>query len=145
MPTEQFSPGYLADLYHQISDICAVLGGFAVASLTVLLTTALDRRIASWAAGAAAVAAGCLIASTFLSAIISTDAGKRSATTFAELTPEILPLISLQSPFFALGLYALLLSLGLSGWIRSRRTGVATSVGAAIGAIGITAGFAATI
>lgn len=139
-----FPPDYLADLYSQISSLAAVLGGFAVAALTVLLAAAPEKRVASWAAGASAFAAGSLIAVTFLSAIISTDAGKRDATSFGELTPEIIPLLTYQGLLFPLGLYALLVCLGLCGWVRSTRTGIATTVAAVIGAIGVTAGFAAT-
>ena len=139
-----FPPGYLPDLYGQISSLAAVLGGFAVAALTVLLTTSPEKRGASWASGASAFAAGSLIAATFLSAIISTDAGKRNATTFGELTPDVIPLLTYQGVLFPLGLYALLLSLGLCGWIRSKRTGIATTVAALTGAIGVTAGFVAT-
>ncbi|MEO1483224.1 MAG: hypothetical protein AAFU77_14050 [Myxococcota bacterium] len=39
---------------------------FAIATLTVLLTTAPEKRVASWAAGASAMAAGALIATTFV-------------------------------------------------------------------------------
>ncbi len=145
MPETPFPPGYLELLYEQISSLSAVLGGFAIASLTVLLTAAPERRVASWAAGAAGVSAGALIATTLLSAILSSDAMKRGATSFADFTPGILSLTTIQGVLFPLGIYALLLSLGLCGWIRSRRVGVATSVAAAVGALGVTAGFAATV
>ena len=144
MIEQSFPAGYLPDLYGQISSLAAVLGGFAIAALAVLLTATPEKRVASWAAGASSFAAGALIASTFLSAIISTDAGKRDATAFGELTPDIIPLVMYQGVLFPLGLYALLFSLGLCGWIRSRRTGIATTVAAAVGAIGVTAGFVAT-
>lgn len=143
--TETFPPGYLADLYGQISSLAAVLGGFAVASFIVLLTVAPEKRIASWAAGAASFAAGSLIASTFLSAILSTDAGKRNAASFADLTPSIAPLLTYQGTLFPLGLYALFVALGLCGWIRSKRTGIASTIAALIGAAAVTAGFAATV
>ena len=145
MIEQSFPAGYLPDLYGQISSLAAVLGGFAIATLAVLLTATPEKRAASWASGASAFAAGARIASTFRSAIISTDAGKRDATSFGELTPDIIPLLTYQGYLFPLGLYALLLSLGLCGWIRSKRTGVATTIAALIGAVGVTAGFVATV
>jgi hypothetical protein len=142
---DTFPPGYLADLYGQISSLAAVLGGFAIAALAVLLTAAPEKRVASWATGASAFAAGALISSTFLSAILSTDAGKMNAGGFGDLTPSVLPLVTYQGFLFPLGLYALLFALGLCGWIRSKRTGIASTLAALIGAAAVTAGFAATI
>jgi hypothetical protein len=43
---------------------------------------------------------------------------------------------------FMLGLYALLVSLGLSGWIRSRATGLTTGIVAGIGLLMVTWGVA---
>lgn len=139
----EYAPGYLELVYQQISSTSAVLGGFAIATLALLLDDAPGRRIASWAAGAAGMAAGLLISTTFLAAIVSSDAMKNEALSFADLTPRVESLVPIVGPLFPLGIYALLLSLGLSGWIRSPGTGIATSIAALIGAVCVTVGFIA--
>lgn len=139
----EYTPGYLELVYQQISSTSAVLGGFAIATLALLLDDAPGRRIASWAAGAAGVAASLLISTTFLAAIVSSDAMKNKALSFADLTPRVESLVPIVGPLFPLGIYALLFSLGLSGWIRSTGTGIVTSIAALIGAVCVTIGFVA--
>jgi hypothetical protein len=141
----EYPPDYLQYLYEQISSIAAVLGGFSVATLMLLLDAAPNRRIASWAASTSGLAAALLIGVTFLASILAADAMKTSAVTFADLTPSIQPLVGVVSLAFLMGFYMLLASLGMSGWIRSKRTGIATSVAAAIGMILIAVGYAATM
>ena len=141
----EYPPDYLQYLYEQISSIAAVLGGFSVATLMLLLGAAPNRRIASWAAATSGLAAALLIGVAFLASILAADAMKTSAVTFADLTPSIQPLVGVVSLAFLMGFYMLLASLGMSGWIRSKRTGIATSVAAAIGMILITVGYAATM
>ena len=144
MPETEFAAGYLQLLYQQISSISAILGGFSITTLALLLDDAPERRIASWAAGSAGMAACLFISTTFLAAILSSDAMKTGATSFADLTPSIVPLVRIVGPLFPLSIYVLLLSLGLTGWIRSTWTGIATSVAAIIGGVFVAIGFMAT-
>ncbi len=139
-----YPPDYLQYLYEQISSIAAVLGGFSIATLTLLLDAAPKRRIASWAVATSGLAAALLIGVTFLASILASDALKTNAVRFADLTPSIQPLVGVVSLAFLLGFYALLASLGMSGWVRSTRTGIATSLAAALGMILIAMGYAAT-
>ena len=139
----RFTTGYLQHLYQQIASISAVLGGFSIAALTVLLTAESRSRIVSWAAAASGFAASLFIGTTFLASILASDAMKRNPTTFSDLTPSVQPLVGIVGPLFPLGMYVLLLSLGLCGWVRSVRTGIATSIAALIGAALITVGFVA--
>ena len=127
-----------------MSSIAAVLGGFSVATLTLLLDAASNRRIASWAIATSGIAAALLIGVTFLASILAADAMKMDATTFAELTPSIQPPVGVVSFALLIGFYALLANLGMSGWIRSKRTGIATSVAAAVEMGLIALGYAAT-
>ena len=140
----EYPPDYLQYLYEQISSISAVLGGFSIATLTLLLDAAPKRRIASWAVATSGIAASLFIGVTFLASILASDALKTNAVTFEDLNPSIQPLIGIVSLGFLIGFFTLLGSLGMSGWIRSKRTGIATSVAAAIGMILIGIGYAAT-
>ncbi len=139
-----YPPEYLQYLYEQIASIAAVLGGFSITTLAVLLTAAPNRSIASWAAAASGVAAGLLTGTTFLASILASDALKTNATTFSDLNASVQPLVSIVSLSFLIGFYMLLLSLGMAGWIRSQRTGIATTVAAAVGALLVTMGYLAT-
>ena len=140
----EYPPDYLQYLYEQISSISAVLGGFSVATLTLLLDAAPKRRIASWAVATSGIAASLFIGVTFLASILASDALKTSAVSFEDLHPSIQPLIGIVSFGFLIGFFTLFGSLGMSGWIRSKRTGIATSIAAAIGMILIGIGYAAT-
>ena len=141
----EYPPGYLEYLYEQIASISSILGGFSIAALTVLLTAKPKQRIASWATGSAGLAAGILISTSFLASILASDALKTNATNFSELTASIQPLVGIVGPLFPVGIYTLLISLGLSGWVRSKATGITTSVAALIGLICVTYGFFATV
>ena len=121
----EYPPDYLQYLYEQISSIAAVLGGFSVATLMLLLDADSNRRIASWAAATSGLAAALLIGVTFLASILTADAMKLNALAFTDLTPSIQPLVGIVSLTFLMGFYTLLASLGMSGWIRSKRTGIA--------------------
>jgi hypothetical protein len=126
-------PEFLSEIGRQIASLSAFLGGFAATFLGILLQSADSRRRAGWAAGAAAVASVsfmiAVIAGTLVAIVLNPDAPPNLAT------PEFLPWVrTVIFVTFAIGIYANLLSLGLSGWIRSRTLGIVTSVAALIAA-----------
>lgn len=134
MAMQPMNAEFLAEMGRQIAFLSAFLGGFAATFLGVLLQSPSSRRHVGWAAGAAAVASA-----SFLIAVIS-------GTLFAVVlhpgaplgiaNPTFLPQVrTLMLITFALGIYSILLSLGLSGWIRSRQLGIVTSVAALISAL----------
>lgn len=140
MPDPLLPPDYIADLYGQLASIAVVLGGFAVAALNLLPRSDSEKRIASWAAGTAALSAAALISTAILSVIVSAHAGRGDVAASGELTSSATALLTLLSGLFPLGLYALLFSIASCGWIRSRETGWATTAAALVGAVGVTAG-----
>jgi len=125
---------FLAETGRQIASLSAFLGGFSATFLGILLQSPNSRRHVGWAAGAAAVASA-----SFILAVIS-------GTTLALVMhpgappdivkPTFLPQVRiLIIVAFTCGIYSMLLSLGLSGWIRSRQLGIVTSVAALVSAI----------
>lgn len=125
---------FLSEIGRQIASLSAFLGGFAATFLGILLQSSSSRRHVGWAAGAAAVASAsfmiAVIAGTLVALVLNPEAPQNLAT------PEFLPWVrSVIFVTFGLGIYANLLSLGLSGWIRSRSLGIVTSVAALIAAI----------
>ena len=120
---------FLAEAGKQIASLSAFLGGFAATFFGILLQSSDSRRHVGWAAGAAAVASAsfilAVISGTTLALVLHPGAPPSVAT------PTFLPqLQNLIFVSFPCGIYSILLSLGLSGWIRSRQLGIVTSVAA---------------
>jgi hypothetical protein len=130
------APGYLSALASQVGALSAFLGGFAATFLGTLLALQVRGRIGSWAIGFAVVSSAAFIvavvASTALLAVLHPQA------------PEVVRAGSAGGPraimtlCFGVGLYALLASLGVSGWTRSRGTGLTTSLAAGLGVVLVT-------
>lgn len=132
---EQLSPAYLSAIAVQTGGLSAFLGGFAATFLGTLLALRVKGRTASVAIGFAVTSSV-----AFIVAVVG------STATVAALHPEG-PARQMASAGFAqvvmslgfvLGLYALLISLGVSGWLRSRGTGWTTSLAAGLGVLLVT-------
>ncbi len=124
---DSLTPEYLAELGRQLAAIAAFLGGFSITFFGTLLTIKSSRGISSWALGAAAVAAGSfsvtVIAVTML--ITSLHPG---APSYAMLSGHALARAQIVTALsLTLGILSLLLSLSFSGWMHSRKLGIATS------------------
>jgi hypothetical protein len=130
------SPVYLAALASQIGSLSAFLGGFAATFLGTLLALSVRGRTASMSIGFAVTSSVAFIvsvvASTALVAILHPNAPQAAQAVSSSGARTILTLS------FLFGLYSLLVSLGLSGWSRSRGTGLTTSVAAGFGVILVT-------
>ena len=127
-------PEFTSEIVKQIASMSAILGGFAATFLGVLLQSSDSRRHVGWAAGSAAIAAAsfiiAVIAGTLLGLVLNPEAPQGFAT--PSFNPWATRVLFVS---FAIGIYANLLSLGLSGWIRSRTLGIVTSVAAIIAAV----------
>ena len=128
---------FLAETGRQIASLSAFLGGFAATFFGILLKSTNSRRHVGWAAGAAAVASAsfilAVISGTTLALVMHPGAPPGIAK------PTFLPQVrSLILIAFSCGIYSILLSLGLSGWIRSRQLGIVTSVAALVSAAIVT-------
>src|SRR3954470_20007781 len=134
MTAPPVKPEFVAEIGRQIAALSAFLGGFAATFLGILLQSSSSRRQVGLAAGAAAVASAsfiiALIAGTLVAIVVNPEAPPDLAT------PEFFPWVrSVIFITFGVGIYANLMSLGLSGWIRSRSLGVVTSSAALVAAI----------
>lgn len=130
---EPLANGYLSDIAQQIGATSAFLGGFAATMLATLLALQAKGRAASWSIAASAVAAVAFIASVMGSIKLVAlthplaPASVSGAISGVGRTLGFLP--------FVVGLFALLLSVGASGFLRSKRMGWGTSLLAALGAL----------
>ena len=125
----------MAEYYRQFAFVSSVLAGFAFTFYGTLLTITAPHRTTNWAALLSVTASICFLivtlGTTFSAARVSRIA--LDAELPAELAAQQGPL----SMAFLAGILFLLTSFGLGGWIRSRRLGIATTVAAAFGVIGV--------
>lgn len=132
------SPDYLAEIFRQMAFIGAVLGGFSAAFLATMVTATQAGRIATVTIGAAAFAAASFVAVTVGATIVALNVMALGLSDF-----NAFPAATDRARFwtgllFLVGIYALILALGLCGWIRSRSTGWATTGAAVLATIGAT-------
>lgn len=121
--------GAMASIFQQLGSISAVLGGFAFASAGALLAATEQRggSAASVAVGAAILAAACFILSSMAWTLSSVRA--TGIASLAQALPaSTFTMHGAMSLVFELGALALLASLGMSGWVRSRRLGWFTTI-----------------
>jgi hypothetical protein len=125
---------FLGEAGRQIAFVSAFLGGFAATFLGILLQSPNSRRHVGWAAGAAAVASASFILAVVSGSLLGlvVNPGAPPGLTKPTLLP---PLRLLMAITFIVGINSSLLSLGLSGWVRSRQLGIVTSVAAFISAV----------
>ena len=124
---------YLAELARQIGFVSAFLGGVATTFLATLLSVRSARPVVGWTIGCSAAAALAFIISVLGSlawvAVLHPGSPSEPGGSAAR---EAQLLAALP---FALGILLLMLTIGTAGWIRSRRTGLATTTLAALGAL----------
>lgn len=121
------------ELFRQLAFINAILGGFAITFLSVLVTTNTKKKIVEWIVCVLFLAASCFVISTLgatFSAVIA------SGITDGDLPANVDALYEPISILFMLGIILLFVSLGLTGWLRSEKLGKITIVIAIISIIG---------
>jgi len=124
----------MSDRLAELAAISAVLGGFAITFLSVVLTHADARRRVGVALGLATAGSACFFVSALgWSLVASRGAGPRGAdAAFDALYAALNPPLSI---LFIMGIGLLYAVLGLSGWLRSRPLGITTTVIAVLAAL----------
>lgn len=133
MQLQQLLAEYLAELARQLSFVSAFLGGFAATFLGTLLFAPAESRAARWA-----IALTALSSSTFIVAVLWTTMltvgldphAPGGAVSARGTQARVISVLAVM-----VGIYALLASIGLSGWLRSRRLGWITSTIATVAAL----------
>ena len=123
---QDLPPAYLAEIARQLASVSALLGGFSATFLATLLFARVEHRLASWTIGGSALSACLFIVSvlalTMLMIGLNPSAPPGMVPEASVLRARVVGLLS-----FLIGMYALLATLGLSGWLRSRRMGWVTT------------------
>jgi hypothetical protein len=125
----------MAEFYRQFAFVSSVLAGFAFAFYGTLLLAPTPHRTASWAAFLSVTASIAFLLVTLGTTFAAARAANLAAD--ASLPVEITSQVPLISVLFLIGVFLLLASFGLGGWVRSRQLGIATTISAVIGVIGV--------
>ena len=122
----ELQPEYLNKIANQIIVISSLLSGFSIAVLANLLITKSEAKVTSHILKVTTIAASCFLITVF------------SMTKIVMMTTEGYPLNMESSDLdfpkmvgflaFFLGIIALSLLIALSGYTKSRRTGIFTTV-----------------
>ncbi len=122
----------MGDGFAQLASVSAVLGGFTVTFLAVVLTLADERRRVGVAVAVSTAAAVCFFACALGWSLFATVYNTAAATgaTQAEVAAHFARIKYLHSRLslaFILGLAMLFVTLGVGGWLRSRALGWVTT------------------
>jgi len=121
----------MAEYYRQFAFVSSVLAGFAFAFYGTLLVAAREHRAGAWAAFFAVAASV-----AFLPVTLGTTFGVvRAPEEYTVSTLKSDPQNALLSMLFLSGVIFLLASFGISGWMRSRGLGIATTSLSLLGAL----------
>ena len=128
-----------AEIFRQCAFISALIAGFSFAFLAVILTSATRKKIDDWTAGfAIAATAGlivCALGWTFSVPRVLALSLNNSVNTPIQLPETYRTIHRTLSLTFISCFFFFLTSLGLSGWIRSRKLGVVSSIISLLAAI----------
>jgi len=124
----------MAEFYRQFAFVSSVLAGFAFTFYGTLLVAAHEHRAGKWAAFFAVAASVAFLPVTLGMTFGAVRAVNRP-TEFSLSKLETDPQIALLSILFLTGVVSLHTSFGVSGWIRSRGLGIATTSLSLIGAL----------
>jgi hypothetical protein len=122
------SPESYAETCKQLAFISALVAGFSFAFISVLLTSESKHRIIDWVIGfSISSIAGFLVCSLAWSLSASRMA-VYAANKMNELPVLFTHMHRILSFIFILSFFLFCITLGLSGWIRSRKLGFISSV-----------------
>lgn len=132
-------PELIADIFRQLAFVSALVGGFAFASVGVLLVAPLQGRIVSWTAGISmAASAGlvvCALGWSLGASVVLVGASMEAGAGRSSLSASLNIMHLRLSLTFVVSILLFLSSLGLSGWIRSRNLGIVSTCIAVFAAI----------
>src|SRR5262245_57597970 len=126
----------MAEFSRQFAFVSSVLAGFAFAFYGTLLVAAREHRAGAWAAFFAVAASVAFLPVTLGMTFTAVRAANKPRE-LSVLTATADPQIALLSMLFLSGVIFLLASFGISGWMRSRGLGIATTTLSLFGAFGV--------
>ena len=132
-------PELTAEIFRQLAFISALVGGFAFAFVGVLLVAPLQSRIVSWTAGISMAASSglvvCALGWSLGASVVLVGASMEAGAERSSLSASLNIMHLRLSLTFVVSISLFLSSLGLSGWVRSRNLGIASTCIAVLAAI----------
>ena len=130
----------MGDFYGQLANISAVLAGFSLIFLALLLAHKEEGRLRSSALAVTIAATAFLLSAALGWALINSfvmqHSAQQSLTELEAARTSWMPDAHIAlSRAFVFGLFSLLAMLGLSGWLRSRYLGIFSTVCSFIAAL----------
>ncbi|WP_321282263.1 hypothetical protein [Marinifilum fragile] len=122
----ELEPEYLNKIANQLIVISSLLSGFSIAVMANILVSNTEKRISNHILKVTTVAAACFLITLFAMTkiLLMTTNGFPFKVENADLAlPKIIGFIA-----FILGIIALSVLIALSGWTKSRRTGIFTTI-----------------
>lgn len=127
------NPNYIIAVAEQLSFVSAFLGGISATILVTIVVFTSDKRSVSWIVSSSALAACSLliavVASWRLTILLSPEIPFQANSTIIKVLWNGM-LIG-----YGIGFLSLLASIGLSGWLRSKRDGIITTTIAVISVV----------
>jgi len=122
----ELQPEYLNSIANQIIVISSLLSGFSIAVMANLLVTKSEDRISNSILKVAAVAAACFLVTVFsmTKIVMMTTEGYPLKFENSDLDfPKVVGFVT-----FIIGIISLSILIALSGWTKSKGTGVFTTI-----------------
>lgn len=126
----------MAEYYRQSAFISSVLAGFAFSFAGTLLVASREHRAGAWAAFLALAASVAFLPVTLGMTFRAVGAASEPAKLNLQQAASD-HYIQMLSMLFLSGIFCLVASFGVSGWMRSRSLGIATTALSVIGMIAI--------
>ena len=121
----QLNPSYMVAVAEQLSFVSAFLGGISATILVTIVVFTSAKKSVSWIVSTSALAACSLLVAVVAAWRLTIMLHPDFPITVNESVVNILWMGMLLG--YGLGFLSLLVSIGLSGWLRSKKSGLITS------------------
>ncbi|PXY02433.1 hypothetical protein DF185_07225 [Marinifilum breve] len=122
----ELEPEYLNKIANQLIVISSLLSGFSIAVLANLLVSNTEKRISNHILKVTTIAAACFLITLFAMTkivMMTTDGFPLNVDSSELRLPKITGFLA-----FMFGIIALSVLIALSGWTKSRKTGIFTTI-----------------
>jgi hypothetical protein len=121
----EINPSYIVAVAEQLAFVCAFLGGVSITILVTIVVFTSQKKSVSWIVTSSAVAACSLLIAVIASWRLIILTHPELPTAVDDSVVKLLWASMLSG--YSIGFLSLLVSIGLSGWLRSKKTGIITS------------------
>ncbi len=121
----EYNPVYMVAVAEQLAFVSAFLGGISATILFTIVVFTSQKKSVNWIVSSSALAASSLLIAVVASWRITI---LLHPSLPIEVNPDLLDVLWKGMLLgYGLGFFSLLVSIGLSGWLRSKRDGMITS------------------